>query len=128
MAAFRAAVGLGFRYLELDVRASRDGRLMVFHDETLDRVTDGSGRLGDHSFGELRRLRVAGREPIPAFEELLAEWPDVPRGVPWKEGMCAALGTEVAAFWPRLRNKVRSYADLRPELVGAVEQLLDFVS
>jgi hypothetical protein len=58
----------------------------------------------------------------------LAEWPDVALGVPWKEGMCAALGTDVATFWPRLRNKVSSYADLRPELVGAVEQLLDFVS
>ncbi len=58
----------------------------------------------------------------------LAAWPDVPRGVPWKEGLCAALGTDLKGFWPRLRNQVRSYADLRPELVGAVEQLIDFVS
>jgi hypothetical protein len=58
----------------------------------------------------------------------LAEWPDVPRGVPWKEGLCAALGTDVAGFWPRLRNQVSTYADLRPELVGAVERLLDFVA
>jgi hypothetical protein len=58
----------------------------------------------------------------------LDAWPDVPRGVPWKEGLCAALGTELDRFWPRLRNRVTSYADLRPELVGAVEQLLDFVS
>jgi len=58
----------------------------------------------------------------------LDAWPDVPRGTPWKQGMCAALGTDVATFWPRLRNTVSSYADLRPELVGAVEQLLDFVS
>ncbi len=58
----------------------------------------------------------------------LQEWPDVPRGVPWKEGLCAALGTDVAGFWPRLRNTVHTYADLRPELVGAVEQLIDFVT
>jgi Protein of unknown function (DUF3097) len=58
----------------------------------------------------------------------LAEWPDVPRGQPWKEGMCRALGTDPATFWPKLRNKVNTYADLRPELVGAVEQLIDFVS
>ena len=57
----------------------------------------------------------------------IAAWPDVPRGVPWKEGMCNALGTDLATFWPRIRNKVTTYADLRPELVGAVEQLLDFV-
>ncbi|MDO8361383.1 MAG: DUF3097 family protein [Actinomycetota bacterium] len=58
----------------------------------------------------------------------LTAWPEVPRNVPWKEGMCAALGTDLRGFWPRLRNQVRSYADLRPELVGAVEQLIDFVA
>jgi hypothetical protein len=58
----------------------------------------------------------------------LQEWPDVPRGVPWKEGMCTALGTDVKGFWPMLRNKVRTFADLRPELVGAVERLIDFVA
>jgi hypothetical protein len=58
----------------------------------------------------------------------LEAWPDIPRGVPWKEGFCAALGTTVDGFWPKLRNRVTSYADLRPELVGAVEQLIDFVS
>jgi hypothetical protein len=58
----------------------------------------------------------------------LNEWPDVPRGVEWKQGMCAALGTDLAGFWPRLRNKVHSFADLRPELVGAVERLIDFVA
>lgn len=58
----------------------------------------------------------------------LEAWPDVPRGTPWKEGLCRALGTDVAGFWVRLRNRVGSYADLRPELVGAVEQLIDFVA
>ena len=57
----------------------------------------------------------------------LDAWPDVERGVPWKEGVCRALGTDLDTFWPRLRNRVSTYADLRPELVGAVEQLLDFV-
>jgi hypothetical protein len=58
----------------------------------------------------------------------LSEWPDVPRGVEWKAGMCAALGTDLKGFWPRLRNQVHSFADLRPELVGAVERLIDFVA
>jgi len=58
----------------------------------------------------------------------LTMWPEVPRGVPWKEGMCAALGTDVANFWPRLRNTVKSYADLTPELNGAFERLIDFVT
>jgi hypothetical protein len=55
-------------------------------------------------------------------------WPEVPRGVPWKAGLCAALGVDLEGFWPRLRNRVRTYADLRPELVGAVERLIDFVA
>jgi hypothetical protein len=58
----------------------------------------------------------------------LVEWPEVPRGRPWKEGVCAALGVPFEGFWPQLRNRVNSYADLRPELVGAVERLVDFVS
>ena len=58
----------------------------------------------------------------------LSEWPDVARGQPWKQGMCAALGADLATFWPTLRNRVTTYADLRPELVGAVERLIDFVS
>ena len=58
----------------------------------------------------------------------LSEWPDVPRSVEWKQGLCAALGVSLTDFWPRLRNRVRTFADLRPELVGAVEQLIDFVA
>lgn len=59
----------------------------------------------------------------------LTEWPDVPKGeLTWKEGLCAALGVPLERFWPRLRNQVTSFADLRPELVGAVEQLIDFVA
>ena len=60
----------------------------------------------------------------------LDEWPDVPYDpdVSWKEGMCADLGVPFEGFWPKLRNRVSTFADLRPELVGAVEQLIDFVA
>ena len=58
----------------------------------------------------------------------LDEWPNIPKGeLPWKEALCAELGVPFDGFWPRLRNGVKSFADLRPELVGAVEQLIDFV-
>jgi hypothetical protein len=42
--------------------------------------------------------------------------------------MCRALGVPLDGFWPRVRNQVRTYADLEPELVGVVEQLIDFVA
>jgi Protein of unknown function (DUF3097) len=59
----------------------------------------------------------------------IAAWPDVPRGVPWKEGVCAALGvSDVNAMWRRVLGAVDSYADLDTPLLGAVERLIDFVT
>ena len=55
-------------------------------------------------------------------------WPVVPRGEDWKTGVCARLRVDPATMWPRLRAAVRSYADLEPALVGAVERLIDFVT
>lgn len=56
-------------------------------------------------------------------------WPDVPKGENWKDGVCRRLGVDnPPAFWKKLRNSVTSYADLDPSLVGAVEQLIDFVT
>ncbi|MGW0480865.1 DUF3097 domain-containing protein [Nonomuraea sp. NPDC003214] len=60
----------------------------------------------------------------------IAAWPDVPRGVPWKEGVIAALGwrAEPADAWRRILGSVSTYADLEPELLGRVEELIDFVT
>ena len=55
-------------------------------------------------------------------------WPVVPRGEEWKAGVCARLGVDQAGMWPRILASVRSYADLEPALVGAVERLIDFVT
>lgn len=73
---FRRAVERGYRYLETDVHATADGRIVAFHDDTLDRVTDGAGRISDLPWREVRQARVAGREPVPLFEELLADFPE----------------------------------------------------
>ncbi|MBZ9640296.1 glycerophosphodiester phosphodiesterase [Streptomyces sp. PSKA30] len=74
---FRRAVEAGYRYIETDVHATRDGRIVAFHDATLDRVTDGAGRIADLPWDDVRHARVAGREPVPLFEELLETFPDV---------------------------------------------------
>ncbi len=57
-------------------------------------------------------------------------WPQVPHGTPWKEGVCAALGwgADVAAAWRRILGAVHVYTDLEPELLGRVEELIDFVT
>jgi glycerophosphoryl diester phosphodiesterase len=75
--AFEHAVKLGYAYLETDARATSDGRLVAFHDRTLDRVTDGSGPIGARSYREVSALRVAGSEPVPLIEDLLGAWPGV---------------------------------------------------
>jgi glycerophosphoryl diester phosphodiesterase len=74
---FRRAVELGYRYIETDVHTTRDGKLVAFHDSTLDRVTDGAGRIADLPWADVRHARVAGKEPVPLFEELLEEFPQV---------------------------------------------------
>ena len=56
-------------------------------------------------------------------------WPAVPRGLPWKAGVCAALGVaDPADLWRRVLASVSSYRDVETPLVGAVERLIDFVT
>jgi Protein of unknown function (DUF3097) len=64
----------------------------------------------------------------------LTRWPDIPRSVEWKEGICDAMGwprenqEDIARAWQRILSRVKTYADLEPVLLGRVEQLIDFVT
>ncbi|APX01826.1 glycerophosphodiester phosphodiesterase [Arthrobacter globiformis] len=75
LAAFSSAVELGFCHLETDVHTTSDGELLLFHDRTLDRITDGRGRIHDLTADEVRRVRIGGAEPVPTFDELVAAFP-----------------------------------------------------
>jgi hypothetical protein len=61
-------------------------------------------------------------------------WPDVPRSIEWKKGICQQLGwphrdqRDIARAWQHILSRVQSYADLDPALLGRVEQLIDFVT
>ena len=57
-------------------------------------------------------------------------WPDIPRGVPWKEGVLQAIGwpADVPAGWKRILSAVSSFTDLEPSFLGRVEELIDFVT
>lgn len=70
LASFRRAEDEGADEIELDLRVSADGRLVVIHDETVDRTTDGAGAVADLTFEQLRALD-AGGEPVPSFESVL---------------------------------------------------------
>jgi glycerophosphoryl diester phosphodiesterase len=90
-AAFEHAVKLGYAYLETDARATSDGKLVAFHDRTLDRVTDGSGPIGALPYRDVAALRIAGSEPIPLIEDLLNAWPDVRFNIDLKDEPGIAL-------------------------------------
>ena len=77
MSAFEAAIDMGYRYIETDVHATADGVLVAFHDDTLDRVTDRTGVIGELPWSEVRKARVGGSETLPLLEDLLGLWPEV---------------------------------------------------
>lgn len=72
MRSFRRAAEVGCDLIELDVHLSRDGIPVVIHDETLERTTNGSGRVADRTWAELRALDAGRGERIPALADVVA--------------------------------------------------------
>ena len=121
--AFEHAVKLGYSYLETDARATSDGRLMAFHDRTLDRVTEAKGPIGARTYAEVKALRVAGSEPMPLVEDLLGAWPGVRFNIDLKDEPGIALLAGVlrrTAAWDRVCLTSFSGSRLRAarELLG----------
>jgi len=101
--AFELAVNKGAHQIEFDVQRTKDGRLIIMHDSRVDRTTDGSGKVGDMTFEEIRALDAGGwfspgfaGVKVPTLEETLSV---IPRTV-----LCNVhlkgdnkLGAEVAA-------------------------------
>ncbi len=78
IAAFDKAVDMKADYIEIDVQMSKDGELVIIHDTTVDRTTDGTGKVKDLTFEELRSLDAGSwkspefsGEQIPTFDEIL---------------------------------------------------------
>jgi hypothetical protein len=92
-----------------------------------------SGPGGEHTL-------VVGHPYVDIWQSVkpgrvgLDAWPAIPRTVEWKHGICDALGwphrnqADIAAAWQRIRGAVRDWTDLEPELIGRVEELIDFVT
>ncbi len=99
------------------------------------RIAEGvaRGRYGAH-------VRIVGHPFIDVWQCVkpaavgIARWPEVPRGIEWKVGVCRALGwpaedqADIAAAWQRILAGVHTYRDLEPALLGRVEELIDFVT
>ena len=67
----RRAIELGVDQVEIDVHLSRDGKLVVIHDETLDRTTNGHGFVRDYTLAELKKLDAGKGEKIPTLQEVI---------------------------------------------------------
>ncbi|MGW1680037.1 glycerophosphodiester phosphodiesterase [Saccharopolyspora sp. NPDC002376] len=76
LSAFRRAVEEGFHYIETDVHATADGVVVVNHDETLERTTDGRGTIRRLPWSAVRTARIGGREPVCSLDAALEELPD----------------------------------------------------
>nr|WP_218063018.1 glycerophosphodiester phosphodiesterase [Arthrobacter sp. SDTb3-6] len=112
--AFRAALDLGYLYLETDINTTSDGVTMVFHDPTLDRVTDKGGAIAELPYAVVRQARVAGREPLPTLRELFASLPDANFNIDVKDGRSAAnLAALIGEFGLHDRVCVASFSDRR---------------
>jgi glycerophosphoryl diester phosphodiesterase len=71
LSSFQAALDHSYTYVEFDVQLSKDGIPVIMHDYTVDRMTDGKGRVNDFTLEELKKLRVKEIETIPTLEETL---------------------------------------------------------
>ncbi len=91
------------------------------------------GRHGAH-------VRIVGHPFVDVWQCVtpralgIAAWPEVPRGIEWKVGVCRALGwpaeeqADTARAWQHILSKVTTFRDLEPALLGRVEELIDFVT
>jgi hypothetical protein len=110
----------------------------------VDHLVPGSkeSRIADAVLGGVHgaHVLIVGHPYIDIWQSVkparlgIAEWPTIPRTVEWKHGICEALGWphedqgDIAAAWQRILGRVTTFADLEPELLGRVEQLIDFVT
>ena len=113
-AAFGRAVALGYTYLETDAHATSDGVLLAFHDHTLERVTDRSGRIAELPYSQVRGALIGGTEPIPLLEDLLGSWPEVRFNIDVKEpGAIGPLAEAVRRTAAYDRICLTSFSDER---------------
>ena len=73
--AFQNAVNSGYKYLETDVHASKDGEVFAFHDDSLDRVTEHSGKISELTSKEISNIQIDNFAKIPTLLELLETFP-----------------------------------------------------
>ncbi len=126
-AAFANAVGLGYRYLDVDLQATSDGVLVANHDESLIEATGVDAKMADLTWDDVAQLRLKNGEPLPRFDDLLDAHPDARWNIELKDD--GSIGPTVETIRARgidqqvclntfsdlrLRRIRKAAADLRP--------------
>lgn len=112
--AFARAIDMGYRYIETDVQVTADGRLVVFHDDGLDALTDGEGRVADLPWSVVAQARVGGKEPIPVLDDVLERWPALHLNIdPKSDAAAAALAVALRRHSALHRVCVGSFSGQR---------------
>ncbi|MCH8139934.1 MAG: hypothetical protein IH926_13500 [Proteobacteria bacterium] len=138
--AFRGAVGLGVDLIEFDVHPTRDGKIVVIHDPTLERTTTGAGAVADHEWSELEKLRLkeGGHDRIPLFDEVIDLIKPTPLGLRMEikmradatpyPGLEAMLAERLEATGMLGRTVVTSFAWETLKTFGALAEPAGFIA
>jgi len=112
--AVRAARDLGYEWVETDVNTTRDGVVLSFHDETLERVTGATGAVSELTWEQISAERVAGVCGIPRLADLLTEFPELKFNIDVKdEASVAALPRLLHELGAAGRVRVTSFSESR---------------
>lgn len=121
MRSFATAAELGVDAIELDVHLSRDGRLVIMHDETVDRTTDGTGAIAELDWADLRRLDAGLGEQVPELAEVWASLDGVGLQIEVKSAAATAAVLELDRT-SRHRGRPTTITSFDPDVVREASQ------
>ena len=86
--AFENAINMGFNIIETDIQITKDKKLVVFHDLTLDRLTNTKGLVKDKTWNELKKIKILGKYSIPLLSDIFDKWPKIKINIDPKNDEC----------------------------------------
>lgn len=95
--------------VEYDVRKTKDGKIVLIHDETVDRTTDGTGKVADYTYEELKRLNAGYREHVPLLVDVLRRFNYCFHNIELKEPVGEDVLPLITKYLPRDQVLISSF-------------------
>ena len=121
--AFHHAASLGYRYMETDMQVSADGEIYLFHDDRLERVSNGVGVFSDYKAAEIDKFRLHNGEPIPRLADALAELPKAIFNIDIKRANGTRPLAEFLSTHPEAERVIE--ASFHKERLSLLKELVD---